>query len=717
MRTQEEISRRMRNQLQILDPEISLEPGTPERKIIDTVAQAIAETNVDIFVQTYQYDVDTRYGQDLDDFLSLFGFARQAAKRATGEVVFSRGTPAPAPVLIPAGTQIARGTNAVNAQVIFQTVVNGFIGEGQTEVTVPIEAVVPGVSGNIPANTITQFITNISNISGVTNLIATSGGTNDEGDAEFRLRFKNTIFRNIAGTSDQFLTLSIASAFTDRANIIGPISRFSEYVQIPSNGVIISNNPHSKYTYDFDFYLSDNGTETSEFYYPNIDYFFAINADQKPELTITPVIFVRPTTAPTVTAGTDPGNVTGTSLTWAYTFVYEYTTSDGTEILGESALSPESTELTMNAGQVILSVPTGGGTVLERRIYRKVNGEWFRIGEITNNTDTAFTDNNGVLGDGPPKAALQPEGIVFFEHAYLSRNSRNVINDDTETSILNKVDVFISGQDVQVAKDVIYGPPTGVALNNTTMVGDADSKFYNQNYRRDEDGTFAQIGNSLIDLLWSPVESIPSSMTIGNTTFTENQDYWLVRDVSNLRGSKRARDGIEMSSTMAAAVSGSRFIIEYTFNRLPLIINQVIDEHKQIGQDVLVHQANPRYFRVNLVVMYDIGFNRIAVNGDIERALETHFRGIPFGGTIQMSDILQAVHNVVGVDNVRLATVSDNANNYGVQEVNSDGLILEQAPLTSDFYIDDIDIAVFNSLGPTAEGPITRTQNTWVSGF
>jgi uncharacterized phage protein gp47/JayE len=714
--SQAEISRRMRDQLKIVDPEISAEPGTPERKLIDVVAQAIAEANVDVFVQNYQYDVDTRVGQDLDDFLALFGMDRQAAKRATGRVTFTRGTPAPAPVLIPAGTQISRPATAVSPQIIFQTVIDGVIPQGGLSTEIPVEAVAPGTSGNVPANTITSILSTLSNVSGVTNEATTTNGKDDENDAEFRTRFKKSVLRNIAGTPDQFLALAVASVFTTKATILGPMSRFSEYLQIDTAGNAVSNNPHAKYIYDHDYYLSTNGTETSDIYYPNVDYFFNIE-DNVANITITPALFAKPTTAPSATITNDNGLLQG-RYQWAYTFVYSYTASDGTEILGESTLSPETGEVIIETSTTVqLTVPVGGVDVLERRIYRNVGGNWYRVGEITNNVDTLFIDNNVVLGDPPPKASLESGEIAYFEHAYISSNSRNVIDDDNGIYILNKVDVYVAGEDVVTAKDVIVGPSVDPDEANTLFTSTDTSKYYNQNYVRDYDGEVPSVGNSLVELIWSPVTDLPESLTIGNATYFLNQDYFLVRDTSNLRNSFRARDGIEMRSSMATAVSGSRFVIEYSFNRLPLLINQIAEEHKQTTQDVLVHSSNNRYFNINLVVMYERGQVKQRVDDNIEIALSGFFQAQDFGTVIQLSDITSVVHNVSGVDNVRIATSADHPTKYGIQEVNSNGDLLDQLPFTDDFILGDIDLPFFNALGPTDDGPIQRTQNTWTAGF
>src|SRR4051794_5689560 len=105
--TQADLVAQMRAALALSEPDLDTTIGSTVRKIIDAVAEVGAESFVDRFLLDYQYDIDSKSGQDLDDFVALFGFTRLPAKRATGTVVFQRSSPATANILIPAGTQLA----------------------------------------------------------------------------------------------------------------------------------------------------------------------------------------------------------------------------------------------------------------------------------------------------------------------------------------------------------------------------------------------------------------------------------------------------------------------------------------------------------------------------------------------------------------------------------------------------------------------------------
>lgn len=582
--TADEISRAIRARLRILDPDISAEALTPERKIIDTVSEVLAGTDIDKYVIDYQYDVDAKAGADLDKFVALFGFARQAGRRATGTITLSRNVPATADISIPAGTQIIKAATRVAPAIIFQTIVASTLYVGTSSVDIPIECTVAGAVGNVPSGTITTLSgVNTIDLSSVTNPVATTGGSDLESDAELRVRFKNTIFRNITGTRDQYLAIAIASQFANKANVVGAISRYVEYVQIDGTASATSQIPYSQYTYPFDYYLTDGSIINETFFTPRgVDYTF------------------NTTTPPTIS--------------------------------------------------------------------------------VNNSTKIPNTT------------------VLLLEHSYCSINSRNI----PSSNIANYVDVFVSGSDETTATETAVFPTSGNNIVGSTGI------FFNQNWRRRKTSDFAVVGNRLQELMWQPVDALPDTISIGNRTYYEDIDYWLVKDVTLNKGSRRSRDGIEWAPGASSTIgSGTSFTFTYTFDRLPLALNEVMEAHKAIGTDVLVHSATERYFNINLVVMYSPGYSREAVDQAVAIALTDFLEKQQFGVILQISDILDIAHNVIGVDNVRLANPSDGVA-YGVQEVAFNGVTPLGAPYINDFAIQDSDLPVLNKIVTTQ-----RSQNTW----
>lgn len=584
-RTSQEISQQIRANLKILIPDLSLDPNTPERKIVDTVADVISEASIDQFVLDYQYDVDTKVGSDLDRFVALFGFARQGGRRATGTVTFSRLTPSDRDIVLNAGTQVIKPATSVSGLITFFTTATVVIPLGGTTADAPIEAAEIGPLGNVPANTITDFATaGITDVSEVMNSVATTGGVAEETDAALRVRFKNTIFRNISGTRDQFLALAIASRFANKANIIGPISRFIEYVQIESDLLVLSEIPYSKYTYDFDYYVTDGFFAGESFYAPGgVDYSFE----------------------DTVPAG-----------------------------------------LNIN--------PTGTLSV----------------------------------GD-----------VVLFEHTYCSVNSRN----DPDNNIANYVDIYVSGAQAAEAEEALRYP------DGTTAFVDSDVAVYDfEKFIRVKTGVRPSLGNRFQELIWQPVISLPSVITIDGIDYYEGTHYWHVKDITNHKGSRRSRDGIEWSTTVNSYVPPTTpYVVGYVFDKLPLTLNELMDKHKQITTDVLVHSATERFFIINLVIMYTPGFSRVSVDEAISTSLTAFLEQQQFGAVIQISDLLDVVHDVPGVDNVRLALPGDGVA-YGVQEVAGDGETSIGLPYVEDFPLQDSDLPILQAV-VTAQ----RSQNTW----
>jgi uncharacterized phage protein gp47/JayE len=599
--TASEISNIMRAQLKVLDPDLSLEPLSPERKILDTVAETIADAQIDQFVVNYQFDIDTKFGQDLDRFVALFGFARQGGTRSRGTVTFGRNTAATADVFVPAGTQVIRPASSVTPLLTFFTTVDATLYANTFTVEVPVESADFGIGTNVAAGEITQIGQGDSNdISYVINENSVTGGTNLESDAELRLRFKNTIFRNVSGTRDQILALSISSKYATRANVIGPISRFIEYLQVNSDGVMTSLVPYSKYTYNFDYYVTQDDSEAEIFLTPRgVDYEF------------------------------NPDDLTG----------------------NDPNLSPP--------------------------IIRIVD--------------------DGLLVEGD---------VILLEHAYVSTNSRN----EPTVNKMNAVDVFVSGQRSQEAQDALFFPGPSAVLTNTP--GDT---YYVGNWARADTATRPDVGNRFQELIWQPVMSLSGTIIIGNNEFVEGIHYWLLKDVSLGKGSRQARDGIEWAATTfsvplgqdAPAAEGDVYVLTYDFNKLPLVINELLESHKQITTDVLVHEATSRFFNVNLIIMYTPTFAPDVVDTAITTALLAYFNSLTFGTVMQISDILDVVHDVPGVDNVRLALPGDGIS-YGIQEVASDGTTLLGPPYITDFFIQDSDVAVLNRLYTTR-----KSQNTW----
>lgn len=265
-----DVTSQMRQALAVSDPALDTTIGTPTRKILDAVGEAISEAYIDKNLLDYQYDIDAKVGADLDGFVSLFGFARLPAKRAVGSVTFGRATPAPEDQIIRAGTQLATLTTPV---IYAQTNVPAIMFKGTTEITVPVEASEPGSFGNVPSGGLAVMVMpDGDGIVGVSNQLPLSGGTNVESDVQLRARFKTTVFRSLAGTEQQFLGTALEHPAVTHANVIGASKRFREQVQV-ANGKVISTVQDAKYIFPNTSFLGID-IDGGDILAPNIHYTF-----------------------------------------------------------------------------------------------------------------------------------------------------------------------------------------------------------------------------------------------------------------------------------------------------------------------------------------------------------------------------------------------------------------------------------------------------------
>jgi uncharacterized phage protein gp47/JayE len=687
MLTIDQIVQNIINQLRLLDPTVSAEIGTPERKLIEAVAELIASQQVDFSVLANQQDLGSLSGGRLDAYLSIFNFGRQQATPSYGTVTFSSNTPAATAIVIPRGTQVLANTNdAVLPTLTFVTTQAAVLEVGATSVEVTIQCATAGTISNVAANAITSFagLQTIIGITKVANNSALSGGTDQESDSEYKVRFQNTLFRNMAGTYDQFMALALAMNSVTKANVVGPISRYQEYLQIPSADDVAqrtitggyddagttwphkrttaeSTIPYSKYTYPVNYYLTDGSLDpaTATWFRAGVDFVF---------------------NAPPETAGS------------------------GTTHIVDSANSTK-----------------------------------------PNVTFLATAANGG-------NAKLVNAAVVLLEHAYMSKNSRN----DIPSGVLNALDVFVNGGNPQTvsSQEVVPTNANNLQSSTTTTWTYQNTSPVVVNFRRILDGKAAAVGSRISPLYWQPVLDLPDQLQVGTATYykanfwnpgdstyynqydgvnyTLKAHYIMVEERNANFGTVRARNGIEWflagnnylngqlpsdSSTVYTgpkidAVAGTAFLVDgYTYDQNVSDLQAIMEKNKQDTQDVLVHRSKVRYFQPIVSIMYTLGSTQAVVNASIIAALSTFFDNQYFGSAIQLSDILQTIHNVPGVDNVRWTNPDTGQNK--VQEVNPDGSPFASGAVyfTTDFYIQDNELPATPSASQIV---ITvRAQNTW----
>jgi uncharacterized phage protein gp47/JayE len=690
-------------QIRLLKPTISAEVGTPERLVFDTVSGAIAENSIDLIGLREALNVDSKFGSNLTNFMSLFGFERQKATLATGFVKFQRNTPATANIVIPAGvilkSHISTATDGILPEFVTTSTVTLHIGESETGL-VPIKAKAPGSIGNVPAEAVTiMSFAPVLGITTVTNPAATEGGNDQEDDNSLKTRFKNTVFRNLAGTEDQFLALCIATAFSTKANVIGPISKYQEYVQVPVGDDQTSypfGGGESYFGYPYPLMVRGSGANTSDVVtIPSTigikagDPVEVFKSEDSPTLAAsgTVVSIASPTeiviSKPLTSAVVDGWVFVGEWKPYYETLVNKWTTALST--------NPFAKEVWKGLPVFVSDITSG----ISKFFFREdvdfifnypplLQGDTLRamidgVGvdprtNITGKNQPNVTFINVYLGSEEAIKALSPNDVVLFEYAYTSSASRNSILHN----VTNAVDVYIDGTNEQATSTIFTAPLAG---NSQAFVDNPTSMYYYENYRRDGEPTKRPLeGNILTTLFSPPILGIPAQITIGTSKYYRGTHYWLIHDTSGYGGTIRARDGIEWSATIPADLGGPEEGVptpekpepEYTGVRFseqespttievePYFYDQNIEDlqaaleaSRQITTDVLAHKARIRYFKLDITVVYAPQATPSTVNNAIHEAIETFFADQFFGSVIRLSDLLAQIHNVAGVQNVR----------------------------------------------------------------
>jgi uncharacterized phage protein gp47/JayE len=163
------------------------------------IANLLADVQNDLSVVLDSAQLEYAEGQALDLLTALIGVRRHPAYKAKGTATFSRASNASVDYLIPKGTVIQ--TDGVDP-VRFKTTEKATITAGTSSVSdVAIQAVSPGVRGNVGANTLTVMPDPPSGIEEATNPAQTDGGADEENDENLRNRAKDELSDGMRGTA------------------------------------------------------------------------------------------------------------------------------------------------------------------------------------------------------------------------------------------------------------------------------------------------------------------------------------------------------------------------------------------------------------------------------------------------------------------------------------------------------------------------------------
>lgn len=189
---------------EFFDTEFSGSETTAVRTFYLPVANKFVDLQEKSSVILQSAQLENAEGGSLEFLTSLIGVNRQKAERATGHVEFYREEPSEVRgYSIPSGTMVRTDTDP---SVVFETTESATLEQGETEVTVPVEAIDPGTQANVASQTITVIRSDLPGIEGVINPEPTDGGQEEEDDDDLRQRAEDSITEGSRATANALIT-------------------------------------------------------------------------------------------------------------------------------------------------------------------------------------------------------------------------------------------------------------------------------------------------------------------------------------------------------------------------------------------------------------------------------------------------------------------------------------------------------------------------------
>lgn len=649
------------NALAASDPQMNTALGTPIRKIITAVAQEMAAYNVDVNVTTTLYSLDSVSGIELDYLVGQFGFTRQEARAARGSVSVRRDN-GDTEMTLEYGSYFYKPASATSEMIAFQSTAYQEMTEGVLTCDIAIVAVEAGSLGNVPADTIT-YMSDTSEYVFVTNPNPTSGGRDAETDEQLRQRFLLTVFRNIAGTKDQLLALALAHTQVNKANLVGQESRYSETVQVTTLAGDISTSTASvsndKWALDVEYPLDVDRrywvtiADTQELL-GHGDY--SVSSDGK-------TVTFHPRSDSDVIGPITKGNT------------YALAHSDITSY-------------------VITETGTGAAIAASNYIVDKTNG---RI-EVSNSYSAS---EGGTWTVAYKYNFIANESFVQIELDYFSKHNRGGIK---------TVDLFVDCLSPKNVTDIQY-------IDFDKLIKDSNKVDWVR-----DDGKNPVVGHPYIPLSYQPLFTSSGHISVGTQmVLYEDTHYKMIYDATKTAGSCRGYDAVELLATVSGSGGNRKLTFENAASlpsmddetpvAIPYLhdypvddVQRLIDNQRIVTMDVQVHEAVHRYFVIYLSLMFST-FPKDSIIQSVKDRIMAWAEPLPFGYTIQLSDIETVAANTSGVDNVRTATKSDAGGKlasyfdvnghapgaYGILELQRDGSTFVRQ-YTNDFFMAENEI-------------------------
>ncbi|QSQ26053.1 baseplate J/gp47 family protein [Pyxidicoccus parkwayensis] len=165
-------------------------PGSVVRLLSESFAREYAVVSRQLEGVYQAGFLDTATGRDLDNLVRLVGLERRDRTFATGTVVFSRSSPAPADIFISEGTRLSTAEPPLAE---FETTEDRTLHRGSLSVEVPIRARDNGATGVAPARAVSVINRPILGIETAENPLGTRLDGEPETDEALRARARRAL--------------------------------------------------------------------------------------------------------------------------------------------------------------------------------------------------------------------------------------------------------------------------------------------------------------------------------------------------------------------------------------------------------------------------------------------------------------------------------------------------------------------------------------------
>lgn len=257
-------------------------------------------------------------------------------------------------------------------------------------------------------------------------------------------------------------------------------------------------------------------------------------------------------------------------------------------------------------------------------------------------------------------------GIYDLDFEYSSAASRN----DPASGVTNRIDVWVDGERDVAASETLYFRTARLFVSASTSALYATS-FVRQNTA----GVHPTVGNYFVALAFGPVVTVPATITVAGVTYVQGTDYWVVHDDSAFGYAPGSLFGLEWLAGHAPA-DAVAIALAYTYNAIPRDVTDRLERWRLVATDAQVHAAKRVYLRLNLAIMFSLGFDQPQVVAALTDTLTQFLVGKDFDAPVQVSDLIQSAHNVDGVDNVRFLNSAEptTGGGYAIERVSSAGV-------------------------------------------